>query len=140
MVYTLISDRISYSNGVYKAVIYNSKGCQTFHFTNYKHFLAFKMEEVIPLKNKIVHCAFLTETDYLLDITDHVKTFCYYFAEKNPEINWKPILESVPLKTKPSNLLVYLTFLNGDTRIEPYENLLQQKIVASGLNLISRRA
>jgi hypothetical protein len=112
---TFVSSKLIYSTekGLYIYTFYDTHNkYKTLYFLNHKDFRDYLNQAQAQAQAQaqdnlqIVHAALVTDTDYLVDLTDRIKSFSYYFKDPST-IPWSKILSEVQ-HTRDINLKMYI--------------------------------
>ena len=91
---SFVSTSLTYckSKNLYVYTFYdNNNKYKRLYFMNHKDFRDYLALTSCENNLQIVHAALVTDTDYIVDLTDHVKSFSYYFKDLST-IPWRTIL------------------------------------------------
>jgi hypothetical protein len=96
---SFLSSHLTYSKekGLYIYNFYDkNKRYKTLYFLNHKDFRDFQLnpESQNESNLKIVQVALITDKEYLIDLTDHIRAFSYYFKDISG-FPWKKVIDTV---------------------------------------------
>jgi len=104
--------KYSKEKGLYIYTFYDiNNKYKTLYFLNHKDFRDY-LNKHTDANLQIIHAALITDTDYLVDLTDHVKSFAYYFKDPS-KLPWKKVIDTVNYQTPhEKNLKMYIQSTN----------------------------